>query len=243
MANEQVLGVSTPTTPAGDDPVAVLVGEGKKFKTVADLAKGKLESDSFVAQLQEENKALRELASAKAEAGNTTLISELVANLTKQGNTNSAPSTTPANQPAKSGLTEEDVNALIEKRDATSRASSNIQSFNALVSKAFGDKSEVEVAARINAVGADPQLFAQLVAKSPQAALAMLGLTADKGNASSSREGSVNTAALLANSNGNVKNAAYFKELRKTMGSDYYSPKVQQELFRARKEQGDAFYK
>jgi len=36
-----------------------LVGEGKKFKTVEDLAKGKLEADSFIAQLEGELKGVK----------------------------------------------------------------------------------------------------------------------------------------------------------------------------------------
>lgn len=241
--SEQAIGVSTPnTTTEGNDPVALLVGEGKKFKTVADLAKGKLASDDFVKQLQEENRALRELAAGKAEETNTTLLSELVASVSK-GNTNSTPSATQANQPAKTGLTEEDVNALIEKRDAKTSAANNIRLYNETVSRAFADKAPAEVQARLNKVGADPEMFSQLVAKSPQAALALLGLEPSKSGANmGSREGSVNTEALLSNSNAGVKNAAYFRNLRKTMGSKYYDPAIQQDLFKQRKAMGEKFY-
>lgn len=242
--SEQVLGVSTPENKSGDDPVAALVGEGKKFKTVADLAKGKLESDTFVKQLQEENKALRDLAAAKAEAGNSTLLAELVSSLTPKAKTDSTATTT-ANQPSQNGISAEEVNRLIEAREQTQTAQSNVSKFNAAVSKAFADKATQEVAARIAAVGADPQLFSQLVSKSPNAALAMLGLEQSSAAASggvSQREGSVNTAALPNLGAGQTKDAAYFRELRKKLGAKYYDPSIQQDLFKSRKELGAKFY-
>lgn len=242
--SEQVLGVSTPENKGSEDPVATLVGEGKKFKTVADLAKGKLESDNFVKQLQEENKALRDLASAKAEAGNTTLLSELVSSLTTKANTEST-GTTQTNQSAKAGLTEDEVNRLIEQREQKTAAQSNVSAFNTIVSKAFADKAVQEVSARLQAVGADPQLFSQLVARSPKAALAMLGLENTSVAATggvSQREGSVNTETLGQTFNSQTKNAAYFRDLRKKMGTAYYSPAIQQDLFKSRKELGDKFY-
>lgn len=242
--SEQVLGVTTPENKGSEDPVATLVGEGKKFKTVADLAKGKLESDNFVKQLQEENKALRELAQAKAEGENKTLLSELVTSLTTKANTDSTGSTQ-TNQSAKTGLTEDEVNRLIEAREQKTTAQSNVSAFNTIVSKAFADKAPQEVSARLAAVGADPQLFSQLVARSPKAALAMLGLentsTAASGGMSQ-REGSINTESLQNLGAGQVKNAAYFRDLRKKLGSSYYDPKIQQDLFKSRKELGDKFY-
>ena len=43
-------GSSTPTT----DALAELVGEGKKFKDIAALAVGKVESDKFIDRLKKE---------------------------------------------------------------------------------------------------------------------------------------------------------------------------------------------
>lgn len=247
MSGEQVLGVSAPNsnTNQGSDHVAQLVGEGKKFKTIEDLAKGKIESDNFVKQLQDENKALREIAAGRAEERNTTLLSDMVAALAKQGNTNSTPTTTTTNQQSQPGLTEESVNALIDRRDADRTAASNVSAFNSAMTKTFGDKAETEIRTRLQTLGIDPQHFAATVAKSPKAAFAMLSIGTTGGTAGElgSREGSVNTEALNANNpNGSVKNYAYFRELRKKLGTRYYDPAIQQDLFKQRKEQGEKFY-
>src|SRR5688572_24600607 len=54
---EEKTNETTKTT----NPLADLVGENKKFKTVDDLAIGKLQSDAFIQKLQDENKELRDL--------------------------------------------------------------------------------------------------------------------------------------------------------------------------------------
>ena len=50
----------TPKEETQTSELADLVGEGKKFATVEDLAKGKQESDRFIEQLQGELSGLRE---------------------------------------------------------------------------------------------------------------------------------------------------------------------------------------
>src|SRR4051812_10177738 len=52
---------------ANKDLVVELVGEGKTYKTVDELAKGKINADIHIKRLEEEAKALREqLAGAKS---------------------------------------------------------------------------------------------------------------------------------------------------------------------------------
>lgn len=59
----------TPETPVS--PVADLVGEGKKFKTIDDLAKSKIEADSFIETLKAELVAERAKVKTQAEMEDT----------------------------------------------------------------------------------------------------------------------------------------------------------------------------
>src|SRR5210317_1478061 len=67
--------VSTVTT----SPLAELVGEDKKFKSIDDLAKGKLEADQHIGQLEGEMKMLREqMAELEEAASKKATVSDLV---------------------------------------------------------------------------------------------------------------------------------------------------------------------
>jgi hypothetical protein len=59
--------------------VEQLVGEGKKFATIEDLAKGKLEADKFIEQLETENKLTREqMIEVEAAKDKQATIAELI---------------------------------------------------------------------------------------------------------------------------------------------------------------------
>ena len=53
--SDDAFSTNTPTGDTNPSPLAELVGDGKKFQTVEDLAKGKQESDAFIVKLQDEN--------------------------------------------------------------------------------------------------------------------------------------------------------------------------------------------
>ena len=64
------------------DYLKELVGEGKKFKTVEDLAKGKAESDAFISSVTRENKELRDsYKKAIEEVNSRTRLEDLVTKL------------------------------------------------------------------------------------------------------------------------------------------------------------------
>ena len=82
--------VFSQTTGAGNDeaatrsPLVELVGEGKKFQTVEELAKGKLEADRFIEQLQSENKAVREqMAELESKKMKAATVSDLIDTVNK----------------------------------------------------------------------------------------------------------------------------------------------------------------
>lgn len=221
----------------GDDLVAHLVGEGKKFKTVQDLAKGKVEADTFIARLQQENKALRQMALGDDDEGGRK-VEEL------SGGNKQATSTT-GNQSNGQSLTKDDVLALLNADKQQTAAESNAKAFNAEVTKLFGDKAKQVVETRLAELDIDPALFKQLVTRSPKAALETLGAKPAQQAATTGgvKDGSVNTEAFLGNRQSGEKNWAYYQDLRKKLGMDYYSPEVQRELVEQRKKLGSDFWK
>jgi hypothetical protein len=81
----------------------------------------------------------------------------------------------------------------------------------------------------------------------PQVFLALMGL--DSGTASTNRGGSPLPAGgggvrkpVNAGMDGEPKNYAYYKDLRKKLGVRYYEPHIQQQLIKDRKALGEEFY-
>lgn len=224
------------TTIAGE-----LVGEGKKFKTVDDLARGKLEADTFIDKLKTENAALRE--ALDSDGSPDEVLKRINDLLQSKGSENAT--ATKSNQSPSESLTEEKVLELLSKREREEKVKSNINLFNANVNKAFGDKTGEVVATRLGALGMEREVFNDLAARNPNAALRILGIKED-GLASGSVGSSVNTEAYFGDAgkgNDGTQNFAYFQKMRREMGSAYYEPEIQKKVFEARKRLGDAFWK
>jgi hypothetical protein len=251
MSEQTSNGFGTPTaTPASvsggvqDDPVQLLVGEGKKFKTVQDLAKGKIEADNFVEQLKTENKALRDaIASGTDTTDIRAKIDELLASSKRA---DSATAGQPSNQSKAGTLTTEEVLTLLDQRDSQKTAKTNSDLFNATIAKSLGDKATETVMQRIQTLGLDLETFNAVVMRNPTGALALVGIKEPIQTSATvgSKDAKVNTAALFSENSGNqTQNFAYFDKLRKEIGAKYFTPEVQAQVFQARKELGDAFWK
>lgn len=240
---------ATPNVTSGGseqvDPVTLLVGDGKKFKTVQDLAKGKLESDSFIERLTAENKALREAA---ASGTDTTDIQAKIEQLLAAQKGSGQTSTPASNQSQPEPLTTEKVLDLLDRREQAKALANNSSYFNNTISKSLGDKAGEIVMQRLNDLGLDKETFDSIVARNPQSALKLVGVketpVQPQGDVSA-KGGTVNTAALLAaGSNGTeVQNHAYFEKLRKSMGSKFFTTEISNAMIEARKKLGPDYFK
>ena len=118
----------------GEDqsPFSALVGEGKKFKTPEDLARGKLEADKFIETLRQEK--------ADLESRMTTLQVELE----KKAKTQTPPQTGQAE--ASSSKDVPDIQALIDQRlnerEHTATRTRNLTSAKEHLIKVFGNSAE-----------------------------------------------------------------------------------------------------
>ena len=70
---------ATTVSNEGGSALDQLVGEGKKFKTIEDLAAGKLKSDQHVEQLEGENKVAREkVAELEGASDQSATVADLI---------------------------------------------------------------------------------------------------------------------------------------------------------------------
>ncbi len=225
--------------------VTELVGEGKKFKSVDDLAKGKIEADGFIEKLKVENAALREALNTEANPDDILQRINGLLQAKERSTTNTHDQTSNQSTSTAAPLTEEKVLELLSKREQEEKIKQNVNSFNASVNKAFGNKTGEVIATRLDELGMDEDTFKDLAARNPNAALRILGLR-EGGVSAGTMNPSVNTEAFFGDAgkgNGEVQNFAYFQNLRRELKERYYEPEIQKRVFEARKKLGDAFWK
>lgn len=229
--------------PTGNQPAEVLstlVGEGKKFKDVESLARGKVESDNFITKLQEENQRMREELEK-----NMNLERQLAALSSGEPAPNAGGNPAPVaagNQPGAVPIKPEDVEALLEQklntREAEKAKQANLRQVDEFLLKHFGDVNKAKDA--INSLNASLGInISELAAVSP-AAVTKLIAGSSQGTGVVTEHSTVRPVGL----GGEVRNKAYYDKLRSEMGNSrfYTDRKLQLQIHKDAQSLGDAFY-
>lgn len=220
-----------------------LVGDGRKFDGKEALAKGKIESDQFIDQLQSELKGLRTELDTRATAEETVekLLKEREPTPANEG------VTTPSPQP----MSEKDIAELVKQTIETTRTAeteqSNIAKADKVMEVKFGEKRAEWLAGEATKLGVTVAFLQNIAAASPDLFLKTVGLDekapAPQGATSG---GSVNTEALITNPHSSGPTEGTFKwyeAQRKENPRAFWKPEVQNRLMKHRTEMGeDAFY-
>lgn len=225
-----------------------LVGEGKKFKTVEDLAKGKQESDAFVEQLQGENKTIRDrVVELEGASDKQATVAELIAAVkaTEQGSEKDK--VTP--------LTPEDLakqvkNIMQGETDAQTRASNRALANQSVLDKVKGDVEAAKsyLAERAKQLNLTVAGLTELGETSPTAFAALVNtdLTIESSQANISSLDGKNTNATDNSAGVQVdghNTRVYFDALKKELGPQKFwnSSKIQGEMHKAKVALGERF--
>jgi len=203
-----------------------LVGDDKKFKTVADLENGKTEADAFILKLQEEKAALQ------ASLDKTDTVQDALDKLKNQQSIESNTSTA-MDADTLSKLVAEQVGAI----DANKTKDANVAIVNAKVIEVFGEKANEEIANKAKELGVSVAYLQEAAASSPKAFYNLVGIGAvAQVNTQTTPTGSFNSATLNQ-SNVGTKTDLWdnFEKLRREKPREYFTAKVQNELFAAKK--------
>lgn len=224
------------------DPLTELVGDGKKFKDVSALAKAKVESDKFIEQLQAENAQMRKELGGATGAGNQeqaiqTLI-ELIEKATAAKN--------PDNQGAT--LSKEEIDKLVKdgitafQGEATLRAN-YVKSNAELLNHFKGDAAtaQTHLKERASALGLSGEELTKLASSNPTVFKALF-IPTPKTSGPGPQLPPGKTGALPEPGEGGERGKSYYAKLLKDLGAkEFYSPAIQQQLFRDRKTLGDKY--
>jgi hypothetical protein len=216
-----------------------LVGEDKKFKSPEDLAKGKMESDQFIEQLKKEQAELREELSKR-------LTSEEVLEKIREANQQQGQSQGDNTSPQ---LSEERLSELVKKSLESTRTEetklNNVQSVDQQLVNQFGDKAGEWLVNKAKDLGVSVNFLQDVASTSPQAFFNTVGLNQTNLGKASVTQGSVNTTVMSqVNTAGQPQHGTkkFYDQLRKENPRKYWTPEVQNQLFKSRQELGDKFY-
>lgn len=230
------------------DYLEQLVGEGKKFKDPEALARGKAEADEFIENLKRQNQELKE------DLEKASKLDQILEEI--RSNEAAKPSTARNDDPGEgegdpsktsSGLTDEQLQALIEKtlsqRETEGRANKNLSEVNRVIGEKYGSKAAEFLKSRADEIGLSVVKMKELAAENPKAFYRLVGLDGNSPNKGVEVGGNrLNSESSLSGGT-NQTRADYYRELRKADRRRYFSPEVQMQMFKEIKELGkDVFY-
>jgi len=229
----QDLFASDPGNEPNDDKnyLEELVGEGKKFRSVEDLAKGKAQSDRFIAQLQAEQEQLRQEL-------NTRLTMEQALDQLRQspgGNHEESPG---GNQPSGSSenspsLKPEDVERLIDQRVAAREAErvqqENLRTVKEALSASLGPEFPNKLKEIGDTLGMTADEMTAFAKSKPKAFLALIGQQPKTQQQSLFTPPSSSTQTAFKPVN-TERTKSYYDNMKKADPKTYWTPKVQNQM-------------
>lgn len=240
--------VADPDSQAVTSFLEKYVGEGKKYKSVEDLAKGYEHADKFIGELKGELGGIKDFVAAQFEK----MADERTRNIENhQPGDGGLEPKNPAAPPV--NVEKEDLDARIAKalrdNDEQRVLKENSSYAEAVLVQHYGSKEEAVKAVQAKAVelGISGQFLADTAFRSPKALFNILGINPDETPASPNTpapRNDVNPRALDQRS-GQPKPGtwAYYQNLRKTDSDRYWAREVQDQLMKDAMAAGDAFYR
>lgn len=228
------------TIPEDVDYVDQLVGEGKKFKDIAALAKGKAESDAYIERMKKQlEEATKELSTRM------TLEKFLEANKGRSED-NTGNQSKPDGDEQRS-LDEatllSKMEELLARRETQKTQESNLERTTRVLTEQFGDRYAQVVNHKAKELGMSGQELTALAAKSPVAFFQLIGVS--EGERSSSipvvPRNQVNSSGQPGLNS--VRDAKYYERMKTTDPKRYFAPETTSEMIRDLKALGEArFY-
>jgi hypothetical protein len=226
------------TSTVETSPLAELLGEDKKFKTIDDLAKGKLEADKFIEQLQGELKATREqMAELEDATSKSATVTDLVAAVKNANKQVDAEGNQPISEEQLQGM----VESIMEGRHEKQTRLANFQQANqAVLDKFNGDveAARAYTAERARQLGLPVDKLRSLGEESPSAFRQLMETKPSTGSQSVAALPEVNVDRGSNPNRAEVIDGhhtkAYYDKLKKDLGPAKYwnDTKIQGQYFK-----------
>ena len=231
-------------TPSQESYLQKLVEtKGENWKDPEVLAKGKLEADGYIKNLEDQLSQLREdlkkqeyqariLDQLQNKATESTAVKPEVSNnngSTTEGNTNPT-------------LSEEDLKSLVEQtlnqREIDSTVSNNLKLVDEELEKSYGTEAQAKIQEKAQELGMSMERIKEIAAESPNAFFALIGEPTK--TFSPMLKGSVRTEGVNMQASAE-RDWSYYQKLRRENRNLYYTPKIQQQLMEDKSRLGSKF--
>jgi hypothetical protein len=238
--------MTTQTTEQTESYVAKLVeAKGDNWKNPEVLAKGKLEADRYIKELEDQLNQMRE--DLKKEDYAEKILQEI---RNKAADTSTANRTLPNNDTAgatKDGtpqpsLSEEDLKSLVDKtlteREKQNTVTQNIRLVDEELQRQYGTEAQKTVLKKAEDLGISLERMKEIASESPTAFFALIG--DGKKTFNPMVNSSVRTEGVNLQPSAE-RDWSYYQKLRRENRDLYYTPKIQQQLMQDKGRLGDKF--
>ena len=227
---------------------ALLVGEGKKYKTADEAIKALYHSQKFIPRLEQE---LREERAKLQERKNGEDLLALLEAKLKAPSNEPSPKVNENKDPSNTGnpMTQDDITNLLKNTLAQDRAqeqaTNNLNRVIETLKSAWGPGFQQDLRAKAQAMHVSEEYLSDLAKKSPDVFLSAVGLTAKKGNGTASLDvlpTRSSQGSSFGSSSNEVRNNDYYNKLMKDNKRAYWSQEVQSQLHKDALAMGEKFF-
>jgi hypothetical protein len=222
-----------------DNPLEVLVGEGKKFADVSALAKAKLEADNFIKQIERENAELRAKVSSQATVDEIMTQIKTLAPRPAPVEPHNEP---PKANPATPEELEQVVASLLEKRTAADRISKNRQTVEEKVLEKWGSDAQININKKAKELNVSVDYLQKVASDSPSVFFRLVGLDQTPAPVAPVVAPRSNQQISPQPTGGEKRTQAYYNGLKSRDFKTYISPKVQNQMMKDALQLGEGFF-
>ena len=217
--------------------------KGENWRDPETLAKGKLEADGYIKNLEDQLANMRE--DMKKQDYQSEILTQLQNKATETSAVNPEvpnDNTSVNTQNTTGAVNEEDLKSLVEKtlnqRELQAKVQTNLELVDKELEGIFGTEAKAQIEKKATELGMSIDRLRDIAAESPNAFFALIG--ENKRPVDPIVSGSVRTEGVSMQPS-TERNFDYYQKLRRENRNLYYSAKTQQQMFEDKARLGDKF--
>ena len=227
-----------------------LVGEGKKFRSPEDLAKGKAEADRYVKTLEHQKDEIRDMyLSLKEQVDGRAKLEDLIDRIEKGKTRDSqtSPTIEDIEKPPTFDPTQlrSMIAAELQQSEVQKREAANYASVQKTLKEKFGPRANEVLKDKMDTLMIDDAYLVGTAKRSPQAFYSLMGITEQPVQQETMFQAPPRTTirpTSFAQQNDSNRTLAYYEKLRETNPKAYLDPKIQVQMDKDSQALGAAFF-